>query len=161
MTWPPILVDEDFPAAVARALRERGSSLVEITAEGARRGASDVEQVARAAHLNGVLVSHNQNQRGRFREYVRAWRARGNNGVCVLFLPHDPDPGRLELRTALLLDWLATLSSPKPETLVWNDVAQALIHGRTLPGYSRAEVEFALGQGRAERDRAEDGPEHW
>lgn len=146
MTWPAVLVDEDFPLAVARTLRERSASAVEITVEDDRRSGEDDEQVARAAQLGGVLLSHNQRERGRFDSYVRAWRGRGDQKVAVLFLPHDPDPDRLYLRTAMLLDWYVELPLPKRATLVWNDAAQALIRGFRPAGYEAAELRRALGQ---------------
>lgn len=142
MTWPPVLTtDEDYPVPVARALREWGQSLVEIVAEGPLRGADDRVLVDRAAGLGSVLVSHNQRDRAKFRAYARAWRQRGNDTLCVLFLPRDLDDDRLLLRTRLLLDWYMACPHPKPETLIWNDVAQALIHDYRPAGYSTAEIQ--------------------
>jgi hypothetical protein len=125
--------------------------LIEIAAEGPHRGADDPAVVDRAAARGGVLVSHNQRDRLRFRAHVRTWRLRGNDTLCVLLLPRDADDDRLMLRTLLLLDWYAAHPLPKPQTAIWNDVAQALIRGDRLPGYSAADVRYALGN--AVRDR--------
>jgi hypothetical protein len=146
VTRPPVLTDEDFPVPVARALRQRGRWPVEIVAEGPLRGAADRTILDHAAELGGVLVSHNRRDRARFRAHVRVWRRRGNYTLSVLLLPRDLDDDRLLLRTELILDWYAACGRPKPETLIWNDVAQALIHGHRAPGYDAGEIRRALGQ---------------
>jgi hypothetical protein len=92
-----------------------------------------------------VLVSHNRRDRARFRSLVGARRRSGNDSLCVLLLPRDAYDVRLRLRTMLLLDRYAALPLPKPETLIWNDAAQALIHGPPPPGYSVSEIRLALG----------------
>jgi len=102
--------------------------------------------VDHAAGLGGVVVSHNQRDRARFQAHVQAWRQRGNDTLCVLFLPRDPSDDRLLLRTLLLLAWYGERPQPKPETLIWNDAAQALIHGYQPPGFEIADVRHALGQ---------------
>jgi hypothetical protein len=49
-----------------------------------------------------------------------------------------------------LVDWYAALPLPKPEALVWNDVAQPLIRGLRPPGYDDSAIRRALGQTRSE-----------
>ena len=144
--WPRVLVDEDFPVPVARALRERGPFAVEIAAEGELHGAADEALVDYAAARGAILISHNQRDRARFRACVQVWRARGNDTFCVLFLPRDADDRRLLLRTLLLLDWYIARPLPKPETLIWNDAAQALIHAYRPAGYSADDIRYVLGQ---------------
>jgi hypothetical protein len=144
-TSPAVIVDEDFPTPVARLLRERLAAPVELVAGGALSGAHDEALVAHAASRGGVIISHNRRDRARFREYVRAWRERGNDTVSVLLLPRDVDDERLLLRTLLLVAWYAASSPPKPETFIWNDVAQPLLHGHGIPGFSNAEIRRALG----------------
>jgi hypothetical protein len=92
-----------------------------------------------------VLVSHNRRDRARFRSLVGARRRSGNDSLCVLLLPRDADDVRLLLRTMLLLDRYTALPPPKPETLIWNDAAQALIHGSPPPGYGVDEIRLVLG----------------
>ena len=145
LSWPPVLIDEDFPAPVAHALTEYGLS-VSLVAGSPLSSAGDAEVLAHAAAVGRVLVSHNQRDRARFREYVRSSRRRGNSTVCALFLPRDLDDRRLRLRTMLLLAWYASLPTPKPETLIWNDMAQAIIHGYQPSGFNTDEIAFALGQ---------------
>jgi hypothetical protein len=119
---------------------------VEIVAEGTLRGAPDRDVLDRAANIGGVLVSHNQRDRAAFRSHVRSWRRRGNDSLCVLFLPRDADDRRLLIRLMLLLTWYTLRPRPKPETLIWNDVAQALLHAFEPPDYAASEIRYALGQ---------------
>jgi hypothetical protein len=50
------------------------------------------------------------------------------------------------LRTAMLLDWRASLDELKPDVLIWNDFQQHLIRGGRLVGYSEADVQLVLGR---------------
>ena len=139
-----VIVDEDFPSPVALQLRQQLEVSVELVASGTLSGADDATLVAHAASRGGVIISHNRRDRARFRGYVREWRARGNDTVSVLLLPRDQDDERLLLRTRLLVTWYGALPRPKPETLIWNDVAQPLLHGREVPGFTEAEIRRAL-----------------
>jgi hypothetical protein len=147
------LIDEDFPRDVGYALaRDPRAQRVVLTVDAAWRGEPDVDQVARAVRMGGVLISHNRTERARFRRYLEAERGRTQPlpvnpaTTSVLLLPHDPSEERLRTRTTLLLDWYLTLPLPKPPTLVWNDAQQALIGGWQPAGYSANDVRVALGQ---------------
>ena len=141
---PAVVIDEDFPAPVALRLRERLGTAVEHVAGSALSGAHDATLVAYTASCGGMLVSHNRRDRSRFRAYVRAWRDEGNDTVSVLLLPRDLDDERLLLRTLLLVAWYGASPRPKPETLIWNDVAQPLLHGQWLSGFTDTEIRRAL-----------------
>jgi hypothetical protein len=119
---------------------------VELAVEGPLRGSDDQAVVARAAATGSVLLSHNQRERGKFSAYVREWRRRGNRVLSVLFLPRDADDERLLLRTLLVLTWYRERPLPKPETLIWNDAAQALIHGYRPPDFTPGEIQYTLGR---------------
>ena len=128
------MIDEDFPRDVGYALaRDPRAQRVVLTVDAAWRGEPDVDQVARAVRMGGVLISHNRTERARFRRYLEAERGRTQPlpvnpaATSVLLLPHDSSEERLRTRTTLLLDWYLTLPLPKPPTLVWNDAQQALI----------------------------------
>jgi len=148
------LFDEDFPRLVARALAHdpRAQNVVITIDVVGWRGASDELQVARAANMGGVLISHNRTDRARFQKYVQAQRGGTRPPPAdpavssVLLLPHDLSEERLLMRTAMLLDWYLTLPVPKPLTLLWNDAQQALIGGWRPDGYSAADVRIVLGQ---------------
>ena len=152
-SWPPILIDEDFPRNVADILAHDVRALrVLITVDETWRGDPDVNQVARAAQMGGVLISHNRKDRARFRRYVQAQRGRNRPlpvdpvATSVLLLPHDASEGRLLIRTAMLLDWYLTLPRPKPPTLLWHDAEQSLMSGWQPAVYSANDVRVALGQ---------------
>lgn len=142
MSRPPIIVDEDFPLPVARALRERGFSVV-AAVELPPRGLADSDQLRRAARMGWVLVSHNR------RDFIRLahqFREDGEEHAGVVLLPRDMSDERLTLRTAMLLEWRVSLEEPRPDTLIWNDLQQQLIGGLRLVGYSDADVRLVLGQ---------------
>ena len=141
MSSPPIVVDEDFPLPVVEALRERGFSVF-AAVELPPRGLADAEQLRRAASMGWVLVSHNR------RDFIRLsheFRERGEAHAGIVLLPRDLSPERLLLRTAMLLDWRASLDEPRPDALIWNDLQQRLISGLRLAGYSEADVRLVLG----------------
>ena len=111
-SWPPILIDEDFPRSVANAIaHDPRAAHVVITVDEPWRGDPDVHQVARVVQMGGVLISHNRTERARFRRYLEAERGRTQPlpanpaATSVLLLPHDPSEERLQMRTTLLLDW--------------------------------------------------------
>jgi predicted nuclease of predicted toxin-antitoxin system len=142
LSHPPIIVDEDFPLPVARALRERGFSVV-AAVELPPRALPDIEQLRRAARMGWILVSHNR------RDFIRLahdFRQRGETHAGVVLLPRDLSEERLLLRTAMLLEWRAGLDEPRPDTLIWNDLQQRLISGFRLAGYTDADVRLVLGQ---------------
>ncbi len=149
MTWPGVLVDEDFPYQVIRALQAQGPIDVVFTAEEYGQGADDRVQVERAATRPGgtwVVVSHNKRQRKQWGLYVRAWRERGNETLSVLLLTRDEDDARLALRLRMLLDLYVALPAPKPRTMIWNDAAQRLIRSENWGGYSPEEIAYVLGR---------------
>jgi hypothetical protein len=142
LSRPPVIVDEDYPLPVAEALRARGFSVV-AAVELPPRGLADDEQLRRAARVGCVLVSHNR------RDFIRLgheFRQRGEVHAGVVLLPRDESTHRLLLRTAMLLDWRASLDEPRPEVLIWNDLQQRLIGGLRPPGYSEEDVRLVLGR---------------
>ena len=141
MTRSPVYADEDFPLPIAEALRKRGFSVV-AAVETPPRGLSDDEQLRRAAAMGCILLSHNR------RDFVRVaheFDRRGERHAGVVLLPRDVSNERLLLRTAMLLDWRASLAEPRPPVLIWNDLQQLLIRGLRLEGYAEADVNLVLG----------------
>ena len=93
--------------------------------------------------MGWVLVSHNR------RDFIRLahqFRERDEVHAGVVLLPRDLSDERLTLRTAMLLEWRASLDEPRPDTLIWNDLQQHLIGGLRLAGYTDADVHLVLGQ---------------
>jgi hypothetical protein len=142
LTRPPIIVDEDFPSPVAQALRARGFSVL-AAVELPPRGLADIDQLRRVARLGRIFISHNRLD---FIRLVHDFRRRGEPHAGVVVLPRDPSDERLTLRTAMLLDWRASLEEPKPDSLIWNDLQQQLIHGLRLADYSEEDVRLVLGR---------------
>jgi hypothetical protein len=141
LSRPPVLVDEDFPLPVAEALRKRGFSVI-AAVETPPRSLSDEDQLRRATAQGCVLVSHNR------RDFVRVahrFRLRDEPQGGVVLPPRDISQERLLLRTAMLLDWRASLPEPRPDVMLWNDLQQRLIRGLRLTGYSEDEVRRVLG----------------
>ena len=142
MSLSPIIVDEDFSLPVARALRDRGFSVI-AAVELPPRGLADLDQLRRAAQLGRVFVSHNR------RDFIRLaheFRERGEAHAGIVLLPRDLSDTRLLLRTTMLLDWRANLAEPRPDTIIWNDLQQRLIGGLRLDGYTEADVRLVVGQ---------------
>jgi hypothetical protein len=142
LTRPPVIVDEDFPLPVAAALRLRGFSTV-AAVELPPRGLADIDQLRRAARLNYLFVSHNR------RDFIRLahdFRQRGEKHAGIVLLPRDTSDHRLLVRTAMMLEWRASLDEPRPDVLIWNDFQQRLIGGLRLAGYSEDDVRLVLGQ---------------
>jgi hypothetical protein len=139
---PPVIVDEDFPLPVAEGLRARGFS-VEAAVQLPPRGLADIDQLRRAARRGSVFVSHNRTD---FIRLAHEFRQRGEQHTGIVLLPRDTSSERLLLRTAMLLDWRASLDEPKPVTLIWNDLQRRLISGLRLDGYSESDAQIVLGR---------------
>ncbi|HZO31528.1 MAG TPA: hypothetical protein VFH48_36650 [Chloroflexota bacterium] len=81
-----------------------------------------------------------------FIHLAHEFRQRGETHAGIVLLPRDLSPERLQLRTAMLLDWRASLDEPRPGTLIWNDLQQQLIGGLRLVGYSEDDVRLVSGR---------------
>lgn len=126
---------------VAEALRKRGFSVV-AAVETPPRGLDDDVLLRRATRMGRVLVTHNR------RDFVRVvgeFRQSGEPHLGVVVLPRDISQERLLLRTAMMLDWRATLPEPPPDLLLWNGLQRQLIRGLRLAGYTEDEVRLVLG----------------
>jgi hypothetical protein len=102
------------PLPVTEALRKRGFSVV-AAVETPPRGLADVEQLRRAARMGRVFVSHNRRD---FVGLAREFRRRGEEHLGVVLPPRDLSDERLLLRTAMLLDWRASLPEFPPDVLI-------------------------------------------
>jgi len=143
LTEPLLFADEDFPLDTAIALRERGFTVI-ATVETGVRGLPDIDQLRRAADIGAVFVSNNYTERHRFVAYGRELQQGGLTGVAAVLLPHEPPGRRLLLRTAMLVTWHASLSPPRPPVVYWNHLAQRLIHGERVHGFTEADVRIVM-----------------
>ena len=56
----------------------------------------------------------------------------------------EPPARRRLLRTAMLLAWRAGLPAPRPVELSWTHLAQRLIHGERVSGFTEADVRLVM-----------------
>ena len=138
MARPSIYLDECVAHDVSLLLALRGFDVTTARAAGIL-GASDEGQLAFATLHDRVIVSHNIND---FRRLHR----RGVNHQGIFLLPVGALP-LLDLRIALLADWVAPISDIRSRLFHWHELQQRLIRGERIPGadYSDEEIRRALG----------------
>lgn len=143
MTAPSVYLDECVDCELAPRLAQRGFVVTTAVAQG-MVGASDPEQLAFATQHDWVILTHNRRHFQReHNEYVR--QQRQHTGIMIL--PQRGTFERLELRAAMMLDWISGESAPFQSRLIlWNDLQLRLTRGLQLPGYTASEIKQALGQ---------------
>lgn len=141
MPLPAACLDECTHVELVDALRRRGFSVTSLQTVGPR-GATDDVVLARATELGCVLVTHNV---GHFRRWHAAFMREGRNHGGIIGLPQTRPFSRLELRAAMMLDWLG-IQSYTSRLFEWGRLQQLLERGFRLPGYSEDEVREALGR---------------
>jgi hypothetical protein len=143
LTEPLLYIDEDFPLDTAIALRARGFPVI-ATVETDVRGLSDIDQMRRSAVMGAILVSNNYTERHKFVAYGRQLQAEGFANVAAVLLPHEPPGQRLLLRAAMLVTWHAHVPEPRPPVVYWNHLAQRLIRGERVEGFSEDDVRLVM-----------------
>ncbi len=122
---------------LAVRLRQRGFSVT--TARDARMtGKTDTEQLAYATRIDAMLVSYDS------LDYRRLHRISVAHSGIILISNLRLD--WQEMRTAMLIDWAASLPDYRSHLFRWHDLQQQLIAGMRLPDYSEEDVRMALGQ---------------
>ena len=134
-----IYVDEDVDRFVVTALRQRGFDVL-ATDEAGRQGATDEEQLAHAAALGCVLLTHN---RLHFSHLHRS----GQHHAGIAIVPQSGSVDRRALRAAMLVDWLSVEGDPTSRLAVWGHLQSRLQHGFRLEGYAETDVQLVLGRG--------------
>lgn len=95
---------------------------------------------SRATELQCVLVTHNVRD---FQGWHIAFQRQGRPHGGIIGLPQTRPFSRLELRVAMMLDWLG--AHPYASRLfLWGQLQQILEHGVRLPGYSENDIREAL-----------------
>lgn len=141
MPVPSTYLDENVDVELADYLERRGCSVT--TAQAARTaGLDDEGQLAHAAARGLVLISHNQRH---FRRWHAIFQQHGRSHAGIILIPQSP-LRRLEVRAAMMLDWIATFPDHRSRLFRWHDLQYQLTRGYRLPGYSEEEVRIALGQ---------------
>ena len=141
MAPPSVYLDECVNQHIVAGLRLRGFRVTTAQAE-AMLGVTDEAQLVHATQRGFVILSHNRRDFQRWHAILRQ-RAQSHGGI--LLVPNGSEP-QLEVRTAMLLDWIATLPDYRSQLFRWHDLQYWLTQGHRLPGYSEAEVRLALGQ---------------
>ena len=143
MPSPPAYLDECVGQRLTVQLRARGFRVTSAR-EAQPSDEDDAAQLADEAQQDLLLISHDT--RG-FRRLHRTYQRQQQSHGGIALVPYGPAP-LVELRVAMLLDWIATFPDHRSRLFRWHDVQQWLIQGNRLPDYGEADVRFALGQRR-------------
>ena len=146
MAAPVIYLDECVHHDLVGALRRRDISVTAARDE-EMTGATDEEQLVYAASCGWLLLTHNADD---FRSLHGAYQEQGRVHAGIIVLPQSTVFRVLELRAAMMVDWLGTLSRPGSELFRWGQLQELLERGYRLTGYSEADVRIVLGQQGAE-----------
>jgi hypothetical protein len=143
MPAPPVYLDECVDAELAVRLEQRGFAATTAEAQGTV-GATDAQQLAFAVQHGWIILTHNRRHFQReHHNYLRLGRS--HSGILVL--PQRGSLERLEIRAAMMLDWLRAHQIQYQSALyIWNDLQVQLTQGLQLPGYTAQELRRALGQ---------------
>jgi hypothetical protein len=138
---PAVYLDECVDHHLVVRLRQRGFTATSALAQ-QMIGASDEEQLNYAAQRNWAILTHNKRH---FQRWHRRFQELGRTHSGILVLPPSPLL-RLELRTAMLLDWIDTRPVEPSPVWLWHDLQVWLNQGNNLPGYRDSEIRFAIGR---------------
>lgn len=142
MAAPAACLDECTDLDLVAALRARGYDVTSLQIVGPR-GVDDRVVLERAVELGRALITHNVAD---FRAVDAAFRREGRTHHGILGLPQARGGPfvRLELRAAMLLDWVGT-QPDRFRLFIWGQLQQQLERGARLPGYGEDDVRQALG----------------
>jgi hypothetical protein len=141
MPAPAACLDECTHLDLVHALRRRGFSVTSLQLVGPR-GAADDLVLERATALGCALITHNVTD---FKRWHATFITQGRAHGGIICLPQTRPFRRLELRAAMLLDWVGT--QPHASRLfLWGQLQRLLEQGFRLPGYTEGEIQEALGR---------------
>ena len=141
MPVPFVYLDECVDPRLAVRLRQRRFQVTTAQSEGTL-GLADEAQLEYATGRDFMLVSHDQQD---FRRWHAIFQRQGRLHGGILLLPFGP-LSQIEIRTAMMLDWITLQPDYRSRLFRWHDLQSWLIQGNRLPGYSGAELQLALGQ---------------
>lgn len=136
-----IYLDECVDHGLVPLLQRRGVRVTTAQAAGAL-GLDDEAQLELATRLGLAILSHNHRH---FQRLHAAFESAGKPHAGIVSIP-DSGLARLEVRAAMMLDWLDGLPDMRSRLCRWNDLQAELTGGLVLSGYSDAEVAIALGR---------------
>jgi hypothetical protein len=142
MAAPPAYLDECIDYNIVALLQRRGFNVRHVYDE-RTTNYDDEQQLAHATRHGWVFVTHNQRE---FHRRHNAWLQRGSRHAGILGCPQHSDPVVVELRVAMLLDWLGVKPRAAPFLVKWGELQKLLEQNyRVNMMYSESEVRRVLG----------------
>jgi hypothetical protein len=135
----PLYLDECINRHLAERLRGRGIDATTALHEGAL-ALDDPSQLRLLARLGRVIVSHNQRH---FLALHSRYLADGRMPAGILVLANGP-LSLVELRVAMLVDWLDARDDPPPRLARWHDLQRLMTGGFRLAGFDESRSRQAL-----------------
>jgi hypothetical protein len=143
MTMPAAYLDECIGPRLSSKLTQRDFRVTTALAE-TTLGFSDPMQLDYALAHDLLIVSHDQQD---FRRWHATYRRQGRPHGGILLVPFGP-LAPVEIRIAMLLNWIETEKELRSRLFRWNDLQRWLARGNRLPGYYRVDLDVALGRSR-------------
>ena len=141
MPSPSIYLDQCVDQHLIPRLRQRGYTVTSAY-EHHLVHVSDTAQLLFATQHGWAMLTHNKLHFQReHRQFLQQGRAHGG----IITVPQG-SLTRLELRVAMLLDWISQRGTWQSQFFRWHDVQVWLDQGNRLPGYSEADVQTVLGR---------------
>lgn len=138
MPRPSLYLDGCVAHDVSFLLALRGFDSTTARAAGILGASVEVQRAYATLH-DRVIISHN------IRDFRRLHR-RGINHYRIFVLPVSSIP-LLDIRIALLADWVASIRNLRSRLFHGHELQQRLIRGKRIPGadYCEEEIRRALG----------------
>jgi hypothetical protein len=142
MAAPPAYLDECINYHLAALLLGRGFDVRHVYDVPQMIGRDDDQQLEHATLNQWVFVSQNQWE---FNRRHQAWRQQGRQHAGLILVPQCDTP-ILEIRVALLLDWLSAWPPALSPLVRWCDLQPLLARGyRVNRMYAESEIHRAIG----------------
>lgn len=138
-----VYLDENIPHGLSIYLQQRHVA-VTTTQQEQTRGLPDDDQLRYASSRGLVLLTTNTRH---FHLWHREFRAHGWEHGGIITVPQDDHlPQRLNIRSAMLIDWADTFARTRNALFRWTELQTQLYSGYTLSGFSADEIDLAVGR---------------
>src|SRR5438067_1970547 len=118
MAAPAVYLDECVRHRLAVLLRARGIR-VTTTWDERMLGASDAAQLDYATGQGLAIISHNARD---FRALHRRYSQQNRSHGGIILMPYTSVLALLEVRTAMMLDWIAMQPDHRNQLFRWHDL---------------------------------------